>query len=141
MNWQLSRCRQLRSGAWSYRAKGLPHSGQGQTVSPCSAQTSTRCSLTLSSTLATVHGLSSPRRWRYNSVSRMRPFLPQAAAAGRASPPVPRLATHVKPVGTIFEFIAPAIHPYHALTVFALADDYSFAILQSETHGRWCIAR
>src|SRR3954466_3608053 len=102
MNWQLSRCRQLRSGAWSYRANGLPHSGQGQTVSPCSAQTSTRCSLTLSSTLATVHGASSPRRWRYSSVSRMRPFLPQAQAARDASTsPDLYPATHVKPGRTL----------------------------------------
>ncbi len=41
----------------------------------------------------------------------------------------------------IFEFISPTIHPNDALTVFALADDYSFGILQSELHWRWFVAR
>ena len=37
----------------------------------------------------------------------------------------------------IFEFIHPAIRPNDALTVFALDDDYSFGILQSQIHWRW----
>jgi SAM-dependent methyltransferase len=41
----------------------------------------------------------------------------------------------------IFEFIAPTIHPNDALTVFALADDYSFGILQSDLHWAWFKAR
>lgn len=41
----------------------------------------------------------------------------------------------------IFEFISPTVHPNDALTVFALADDYSFGILQSELHWRWFVAR
>lgn len=41
----------------------------------------------------------------------------------------------------VFEFIDPAVHPNDALTVFALADDYSFGILQSDVHWRWFKAR
>jgi hypothetical protein len=37
----------------------------------------------------------------------------------------------------IFEFVHPSIHPNDALTVFALADDYSFGILQSSPHWSW----
>ena len=41
----------------------------------------------------------------------------------------------------IFEFIDPAIHPNDAMQVFTLADDYSFGILQSDTHWAWFVAR
>ena len=41
----------------------------------------------------------------------------------------------------IFEFVSSAIHPNDSLTVFPLADDYSFGILQSDVHWRWFIAR
>jgi hypothetical protein len=41
----------------------------------------------------------------------------------------------------IFEFIDPRIHPNDALQVFPFADDYSFGILQSETHWSWFIGR
>lgn len=41
----------------------------------------------------------------------------------------------------IFEFVDPAIHPNDSLTVFPLEDDYSFGILQSDTHWRWFIER
>jgi len=41
----------------------------------------------------------------------------------------------------IFEFISSAIHPSDALTVFPLADDYSFGILQSSLHWAWFTAR
>lgn len=41
----------------------------------------------------------------------------------------------------IFEFIDPSIHPNDALQVFTLADDYSFGILQSDTHWEWFVAR
>ena len=41
----------------------------------------------------------------------------------------------------VFEFISPNIRPNDALTVFALADDYSFGILQSDLHWRWFVAR
>lgn len=37
----------------------------------------------------------------------------------------------------IFEFIHPEVHPNDALTVFALADDYSFGILSSTLHWLW----
>lgn len=37
----------------------------------------------------------------------------------------------------IFEFIDPAIHPNDSLTVFPLADDYSFGVLQSGIHWQW----
>lgn len=37
----------------------------------------------------------------------------------------------------IFEFVDSAIHPNDSLQVFALADDYSFGILQSSAHCRW----
>jgi SAM-dependent methyltransferase len=41
----------------------------------------------------------------------------------------------------IFEFISPRIHPSDAITVFPLADDYSFGILQSSLHWAWFTAR
>jgi hypothetical protein len=41
----------------------------------------------------------------------------------------------------IFEFVSPSIHPNDALTVFPLADDYSFGILQSNIHWQWFQAR
>jgi hypothetical protein len=41
----------------------------------------------------------------------------------------------------IFEFIDPCIHPNDALEVFPYSDDYSFAILQSETHWSWFLGR
>ncbi|SFH66924.1 type IIL restriction-modification enzyme MmeI [Bradyrhizobium sp. Gha] len=41
----------------------------------------------------------------------------------------------------IFEFIDPAIHPNDSLSVFPLADDYSFGILQSGIHWQWFIER
>lgn len=37
----------------------------------------------------------------------------------------------------IFCFVDPAIRPDHTLEAFALADDYSFGILQSSTHWIW----
>ncbi len=37
----------------------------------------------------------------------------------------------------VFEFIDSAIHPNDALTLFPLADDYSFGILQSNLHWHW----
>ncbi len=40
----------------------------------------------------------------------------------------------------IFVFVDAAIRPGDALQVFALADDYSFGILQSATHAQWFIA-
>jgi hypothetical protein len=39
----------------------------------------------------------------------------------------------------IFEFIHPQIYPNDALTVFPLADDYSFGILQFEIHWVWFV--
>lgn len=41
----------------------------------------------------------------------------------------------------IFEFIDPAIHPNDALQLFTLADDYSFGIMQSDTHWAWFVVR
>lgn len=41
----------------------------------------------------------------------------------------------------IFEFVSPSIHPSDALSVFALDDDYSFGILQSDTHWAWFTER
>lgn len=41
----------------------------------------------------------------------------------------------------VFEFIDCRIHPGDALTVFPLADDYSFGILQSRVHWLWFTAR
>jgi hypothetical protein len=41
----------------------------------------------------------------------------------------------------IFEFVSSEIHPNAALMVFALPDDYSFGILQSEVHWEWFTAR
>jgi hypothetical protein len=41
----------------------------------------------------------------------------------------------------IFEFIDSRIHPNDALSVFPLADDYSFGILQSNFHWAWFTAK
>lgn len=41
----------------------------------------------------------------------------------------------------VFAFVDPEIHPNDALMVFPYADDYSFGILQSDTHWRWFVAR
>lgn len=41
----------------------------------------------------------------------------------------------------VFEFVHPSIHPNDAVQVFALADDYSFGVLQSEIHWAWFVAR
>ena len=41
----------------------------------------------------------------------------------------------------IFEFIHPEIYPNDSLTVFTLADNYSFGILQSQIHWIWFINR
>lgn len=41
----------------------------------------------------------------------------------------------------IFEFVSPEIHPNDSLQVFAFDDDYSFGILQSDTHWKWFTAR
>jgi len=41
----------------------------------------------------------------------------------------------------IFEFVSSAIHPNAAINVFPLPDDYSFGILQSDTHWAWFTAR
>jgi SAM-dependent methyltransferase len=40
----------------------------------------------------------------------------------------------------IFVFVDPSITPDSALQVFALADDYSFGLLQSDAHWQWFIA-
>jgi SAM-dependent methyltransferase len=40
----------------------------------------------------------------------------------------------------IFAFVSAAIRPGDALQVFALADDYSFGVLQSTAHTQWFIA-
>ena len=37
----------------------------------------------------------------------------------------------------IFAFVSSAIHPDNSLMVFPFADDYSFGLLQSESHWRW----
>lgn len=41
----------------------------------------------------------------------------------------------------IFEFVDPSIRPSDALQVFALADDYSFGLLQSTIHWKWFVAQ
>ncbi|MCY0992903.1 N-6 DNA methylase [Nannocystis sp. ILAH1] len=41
----------------------------------------------------------------------------------------------------IFEFVGRHIRPSDALVVFALADDYSFGVLQSALHWQWFTAR
>ncbi|MGK2858154.1 MAG: class I SAM-dependent DNA methyltransferase [Thermoanaerobaculia bacterium] len=41
----------------------------------------------------------------------------------------------------IFVFVSPTVHPNDALTVFPLADDYSFGILQSTIHWEWFMER
>jgi N-6 DNA Methylase len=41
----------------------------------------------------------------------------------------------------IFEFVDVRIRPNDALQVFPYADDYSFGILQSDTHWSWFLAR
>src|SRR5579883_3529527 len=70
-NWQLSRCRHVRSSSWSCSPHGASHSGHGHVLRfACSAYTSTRRCFTSSSTRATFQGGSSPRSLRYSSVSR-----------------------------------------------------------------------
>ncbi|GAA5055183.1 class I SAM-dependent DNA methyltransferase [Erythrobacter westpacificensis] len=41
----------------------------------------------------------------------------------------------------LFVFLSNKIRPDSALTVFAFEDDYSFGILQSDTHWHWFVAR
>ncbi len=41
----------------------------------------------------------------------------------------------------IFEFISPAIRPDNTLQVFAFEDDYSFGILQSDSHWKWLVEK
>jgi hypothetical protein len=41
----------------------------------------------------------------------------------------------------IFEFVSPDIRPNASLIVFAMPDDYSYGILQSDVHWSWFIAR
>ncbi len=41
----------------------------------------------------------------------------------------------------IFDFVSPEINPGDALSVFPLADDYSFGIFQSDLHWDWFCAR
>ena len=41
----------------------------------------------------------------------------------------------------IFVFVSNAINPNDALQVFTFSDDYSFGILQSDTHWRWFVER
>ncbi|QMU68113.1 DNA methyltransferase [Streptacidiphilus sp. P02-A3a] len=42
---------------------------------------------------------------------------------------------------TVFSFVDSRIHPGDALTVFALADDFSFGIVSSSVHDAWLQAR
>lgn len=41
----------------------------------------------------------------------------------------------------LFEFISSDVHPNDAIQVFPLEDDYSFGILQSDTHWKWFVER
>lgn len=41
----------------------------------------------------------------------------------------------------IFEFISTKIHPSDALQVFALQDDYSYGIIQSQLHMKWFVTK
>lgn len=41
----------------------------------------------------------------------------------------------------VFVFVSSAINPNAALQVFGFADDYSFGVLQSDTHWRWFVER
>lgn len=41
----------------------------------------------------------------------------------------------------IFAFVSPKVRPNAALQVFAYEDDYTFGVLQSDTHWRWFAAR
>lgn len=41
----------------------------------------------------------------------------------------------------LFVFLSSTIRPDSALTVFAFEDDYSFGVLQSDTHWHWFVAR
>jgi hypothetical protein len=41
----------------------------------------------------------------------------------------------------IFAFVSTHVRPNAALEVFSYEDDYSFGILQSETHWKWFISR
>jgi SAM-dependent methyltransferase len=55
---------------------------------------------------------------------------------------IPRYAVCVRHTKRpIFEFLSSSIRPDSALTVFPLADDYSFGILQSGIHWSWFTAR
>ncbi len=56
--------------------------------------------------------------------------------------PLPRYIVCVRHTKRpVFEFLQTSIRPDSALTVFAFADDYSFGVLQSDTHWRWFTAR
>jgi hypothetical protein len=74
------------------------------------------------------------RRWWLHSYGRpslmgkLRP-LPRYIACGRVTK---------RP---IFVFVSSEINPNDALQVFTFADDYSFGILQSDTHWRWFVER
>ena len=41
----------------------------------------------------------------------------------------------------VFVFVSPQIRPGDALSCFALQDDYSFAVLQSDAHWQWFIEK
>lgn len=41
----------------------------------------------------------------------------------------------------IFEFVSSEIHPSDALSVFPMDDDYSYGVLQSDTHWSWFTER
>lgn len=41
----------------------------------------------------------------------------------------------------IFEFVSPAIRPNDSMVAFALPDDYSFGVFQSDVHWEWFKAR
>ena len=41
----------------------------------------------------------------------------------------------------VFVFLSPSIRPGDALSCFALSDDYSFGILQSNSHWQWFVAK
>jgi hypothetical protein len=42
---------------------------------------------------------------------------------------------------SIFAFLCSSVRPDSSLTAFALADDYSFGILQSNAHWQWFVAK
>ena len=85
-----SRCRHTRSAEWSKTDNTASQSGPANRVrAGCSTHTSTGASVADSSTRPTFHGVSSPGRWRYSSVSRIR-----HSVGDRPSRPN---RTHVKP--------------------------------------------